>query len=429
MNQGKLSALLPIAVFLVVFVGVGILTGDFYKMPAVVGFLIALVVALFQNRKIKLEEKIRIVCKGAGEETILTMVFIFILAGAFSGVINAAGGVDSTVNFSLSIIPPNLSVVGIFVVGCFISLSMGTSVGTITALAPIALGISEKTGLPVSLCVGAVVCGAMFGDNLSMISDTTIAAVRTQGCQMKDKFKQNFLIVLPAAVITLLVLFWRTTDTTYQVSGDLDYNLLQIVPYLIVLVGALIGLHVFVVLFSGIIASAVVGLFTQQFTVVEMFGAMGKGIESMYEISILSIIVAAVVALVRHNGGIQYIISLVQRHVKSRRGAELGITGVALAVDACTANNTIAIVMAGGIVKEIGDEYEIPPKTVASLLDISTSVAQGLLPYGAQLLTAASLTGTTPVDILPNLYYPILMAVSALCFILFWRKKSYGKEA
>lgn len=423
MKKGNWFALLPIVVFLLLFVGSGILTGDFYTIPAVVGFLIALAVALCQNRTRSFQEKLTTACKGAGDETILTMVLIFILAGAFSGVVKAAGGVESTVNFGLSVIPPNLAVVGIFIVACFISLSMGTSMGTIASLAPIAAGVADKTGLPVALCIGAVVCGAMFGDNLSMISDTTIAAVKTQGCKMNDKFKQNFLIVLPAAVITALILAWRTSNVSYQITGDLHYNFLQIVPYLVVLIGALIGFNVFAVLTAGIVTSSIVGISLGNFTFGELFGKIGEGIESMYEIAVISLLVSGVVALVKHNGGIQYMIDLIKRHVKTRKGAELGMAGISAVVDVCTANNTVAIVMAGGIVKEIGDEFDVPPKRAASILDIFTSMVQGLIPYGAQLLTAASLVKITPFDIIPNLYYPILMGVSALLWILLAKRK------
>lgn len=423
MKKGNWFALLPIFVFLLLFVGSGVVTGDFYTIPAVVGFLIALAVALCQNRKRSFSEKLTTACKGAGDETILTMVLIFILAGAFSGVVKAAGGVESTVNFGLSIIPPNLAVVGIFIVACFISLSMGTSMGTIASLAPIALGVSEKTGLSVALCIGAVVCGAMFGDNLSMISDTTIAAVKTQGCKMNDKFKQNFFIVLPAAVITAVILALRTSSVSYQITGDLHYNFLQIIPYLVVLIGALIGFNVFAVLTAGIVTSSIVGISLGMFSFGELFGKIGEGIESMYEIAVISLLVSGVVALVKHNGGIQYMIDLIKRHVKTRKGAELGMAGISAVVDVCTANNTVAIVMAGGIVKEIGDEFGVPPKRAASILDIFTSMVQGLIPYGAQLLTAASLVGITPFDIIPNLYYPILMGISALLWILFAKRK------
>ena len=419
MKKSNVWGLLPIVVFLVLFIGIGIFFRDMSALPAVIGFIIALIVAFLQNRKLDFNAKMLVVSKGIGDDSIITMLFIFIMAGAFSGIVKAAGGVSSTVNFGLSIIPSQFMVAGIFVVGCFISVSMGTSVGTITALTPIALGISEKTGLSLALCVGAVVCGAMFGDNLSMVSDTTIAAVKTQGCEMKDKFKANFLIVLPAAIVTILILVFQAQDSGFALEGDLSYHFWQIVPYLIVLVGALIGFNVFVVLIAGIIMSAVVGLSMGMFNVTEMFQHMNEGISSMYEITVISMIVAAIFHLVKENGGVQFIIDFIKKHVKSRRGADLGIAGMATLVDCCTANNTIAIVMSGQIAKEIGDEYEIEPKRVASILDIFTSVGQGIIPYGAQLLTAASLAGLSPTEIMPTLYYPILMGVSALVFILF----------
>lgn len=347
------------------------------------------------------------------------MILIFIVAGAFSGVVTAAGGVDSTVNFGLSVMPPQFMVPGLFVIGCFISLSMGTSMGTITALAPIALGVSQQTGFPLAICIGAVVCGAMFGDNLSMISDTTIAAVRTQGCEMKDKFKQNFFIVLPAAVVTVILFFIQTLGMSYNSQASYDYNFVQVIPYLVVLIGALIGFNVFLVLISGIILSMIVGVAYGEFTLLESFTAIGDGMTGLFEISIISLIVACIVSLIKENGGINLIIDTIKKRTKGKRGAEFGIALLVLLVDLCTANNTVAIVMAGPIAKEIGDEFGVEPKRVASLLDIFASVGQGLIPYGAQLLTAAALVGLTPLNIIPNLYYPALMAVCAILFILF----------
>lgn len=427
MKQGNFWALLPIMVFIVLFIGVGVATGSMYTMPAVIGFLIALAVAFLQNRKLKFGEKIKIAAAGAGEESIFTMLLIFLVAGAFSGIVNAAGGVESTVNFGLSIIPSNLMVVGIFVVGCFISVSMGTSVGTITALVPIAVGIAEKTGLSLALCVGAVICGAMFGDNLSMVSDTTIAAVKTQGCEMKDKFKANFFIVLPAAIVTVILLIVTTVNTSYTLVGDLNYNLWQILPYLIVLIGALIGFNVFAVLISGIAVSAAVGIILGKFTFLEMFGILGKGVESMYQITVISVIIAAIFQLVRAHGGVAFILNAIKKRIKSQRGAELGMAGMSMLVDCCTANNTIAIVMAGPIAKEIGGEYGVQPKRMASILDIFTSVTQGIIPYGAQLLTAAGLAAISPLEIIPNLYYPVLMGISAVLFICFVRGRGRRK--
>lgn len=421
-EKGRAIALLPIGVFLVIFLGSGIVVGDFYAMPAIVGFLIALFVAFLQNRQLNFGDKIRVIAKGVGDENIITMSLIFLCAGGFSGAVTAAGGVESTVNLGLSILPSQIAVVGLFIIGCFISVSMGTSMGTIAALAPIAVGISEKTGYSTAICIGAVVCGAMFGDNLSMISDTTIAAVKTQGCEMKDKFKANFFIVLPAAVATILIFLVITRNGNYELTEILEYNLWKVLPYILVLVGALIGFNVFLVLVSGIVVSLIVGVATGSIAVHEVFSVVGGGVTSMYDITVISIIVACIVSLVKEYGGIQFILHLIRSRIKGRKGGELGIAGLALFVDACTANNTVAIVMAGPIAKEISEEFEIDPKRSASLLDIFTSVGQGIIPYGAQLLSAASLTQLTPFQIMPYLFYPILMAVSAILFIALRRK-------
>lgn len=421
-NKGRAIALLPIGVFLVIFIGSGVITGDFYAMPAIVAFLIALCVAFLQNKALSFDEKIKVIAKGVGEENIITMSLIFLCAGAFSGAVSAAGGVESTVNLGLSILPSNVAVVGLFVIGCFISISMGTSMGTIAALAPIAVGISDKTGYAMAICIGAVVCGAMFGDNLSMISDTTIAAVKTQGCEMRDKFKENFFIVLPAAIITIVIFFAITMNSNYQVSGDLSYNILKVVPYILVLVGALIGINVFVVLIGGTIISVIVGVVTGSIPANAIFTSIGGGVTGMYDITVISIIVACIVSLIKEFGGIQFILDFIRSKIKGQKGAEFGIAGLALLVDACTANNTVAIVMAGPIAKEISDEFGVDPRRSASLLDIFASVGQGMIPYGAQLLSAASLTGLSPVAIMPYLFYPILMAVSALLFIMFRKR-------
>ncbi len=355
--------MLPIGVFLVIFLGSGILTGDFYAMPAIVAFLIALAVAFLQNRDLDFGQKITIISRGVGDENIITMCLIFLCAGAFSGAVTAAGGVDSTVNLGLSILPAKVAVAGLFVIGCFISVSMGTSMGTIAALAPIAAGISEKTGFGLAICMGAVVCGAMFGDNLSMISDTTIAAVKTQGCEMKDKFRENFLIVLPAAIITIVLFFLVTMHGDYQMTEELPYSIWRVVPYLLVLVGALIGINVFVVLLGGTAVSLIVGLATGSLTPATMFSAVGDGVTGMYDITVISIVVACIVSLVREAGGIQFILDLIRRRIRSSRGAEAGIAGLALLVDLCTANNTVAIVMSGPIAKEISEEFGVSSKT------------------------------------------------------------------
>ena len=376
-KKGRAIALLPIGVFLIIFLGAGIVFKDFYAMPAIVAFLIALFVAFLQNKELSFNKKIEVIAKGVGEENIITMSLIFLCAGGFSGAVTAAGGVDSTVNLGLSLIPAHFAVAGLFLIGCFISVSMGTSMGTIAALAPIAVGISEKTGFALSICIGAVVCGAMFGDNLSMISDTTIAAVKTQGCEMKDKFKANFFIVLPAAIITVLIFWLATRNMSFQLEENLNYSLWEVLPYMVVLLGALIGINVFVVLISGIVISLIVGVSMGHIALSEMFQVVGSGVTSMYDITVISIIVA------------------------------------------CTANNTVAIVMTGPIAKEISEEFDVDPRRSASLLDMFTSVGQGIIPYGAQLLSAATLTGLTPLQIIPNLYYPLLMGVCGILAIIF----------
>ncbi len=427
MNESNIKAngwaLLPILVFLVLFLGTGILLNDFYTMPAVVGFLIALAVAFVQTRGKTFNEKLSIVAKGVGDDNIITMCLIFLAAGAFSGAVSAAGGVDSTVNLGLSLLPPGIAVIGLFIIGCFISISMGTSMGTIAALAPIAVGISEKTGFAMAICIGAVVSGAMFGDNLSMISDTTIAAVRTQGCEMKDKFKRNFLIVLPAAIATIIILFFLTSGSQFNLEQELNYNVFQVIPYILVLVTALMGINVFVVLISGTVLSVIVGLFTGTLEVSNIFTSIGTGVTGMYDITVISILVASISALVKENGGFAFILEKIHSRVHSYKGAEFGIAALIALVDAATANNTVAIVIAGPIAKEISDDYGIEPSRSASLLDMFASVFQGIIPYGAQLLSAATLTGLTSFDIIPYLFYPYLMAVCGIVSILLPQKK------
>lgn len=427
MNESKPKAngwaLLPILVFLILFLGTGILLNDFYTMPAVVGFLIALIVAFVQTKGKTFTEKLHIAAIGIGEDNIITMCLIYLAAGAFSGAVSAAGGVDSTVNLGLSLMPPSVAVIGLFVIGCFISISMGTSMGTIAALAPIAVGIADKTGFALPICIGAVVSGAMFGDNLSMISDTTIAAVRTQGCEMKDKFRKNFLIVLPAAIITVVILFCLTRGASFTLKAELNYNIWQVMPYIFVLVTAVIGINVFVVLISGTVLSILVGLFTGSLVVSEVFTSIGSGVTGMYDITVISMLVAAISALVKENGGFAFILEKIHSRIHTYKGAEVGIAALISVVDAATANNTVAIVIAGPIAKEISDDYGISPERSASLLDMFASVFQGIIPYGAQLLSAATLTGLTSFDIIPYLFYPYLMAVCGLISVAVSKKK------
>ena len=419
MKKNRISALLPIGVFLALFLGIGIITNDFYKMPAIVAFLVGLMVAMMQNKSLSFDKKIKIISKSAGDENIITMCLIFLAAGAFSGAVSASGGAESVVNFGLSIIPSNLAVVGLFVIGCFISLSMGTSMGTIATLAPIAMGISQNTGFSLPICMGSVVCGAMFGDNLSMISDTTIATVKTQGCEMKDKFKENFFIVLPAATITMIIFFMLTKELNYALNNELTYSLVKIIPYIFVLIGALMGMNVFTVLIGGTLLSLIIGVISGAIPFLNIFNVVGDGIMGMYDITVISIVVSCILGLVKENGGIDYILSLISSRIKSSKGAEFGIALLVFLVDCCTANNTLAIIMSGGIAKEISEKFNVKNTRCASLLDIFASVGQGVIPYGAQLLSAASLSGISVMAIMPYLYYPILMAISAIGFISF----------
>ena len=424
----RLSGLLPVGVFLVLFIGSGVVLNDFYSMPAIVAFVCALAVAFIQNPRRSFDEKLESVARSMGESNVMIMCLVFVLAGAFTGSVQAAGGVESTVNFALSVLPTGIVLPGLFLIACFISLSMGTSVGTIAALAPIAVGVATKTGLSGALCLGAIVGGAMFGDNLSMISDTTIAATRTQGCEMSDKFKENFKIALPAAIITFVVLLVMGLGSEYTIEGSLDYNLWQVLPYVAVLVAALVGVNVFIVLIGGTVLSIVVGVALGVIAPDMIFVSIGSGLDggggimNMYDITVISIICAGIIGLVRDNGGIEWILSKIGGAVHGKRGAQFGIAALASLVDVSTANNTVAIVVAGPIARKIAEEYDVSSRRTASIIDIFTSVWQGIIPYGAQLLYAsagAAAVGlvVTPFEIIPYLFYPYLLAICAIMFI------------
>ncbi len=416
-ENGNPRALLPFIVFLILFIGSGIVTGDFYSFPVLVAITIAAAVAFMMNPKERLDTKVEIFCKGAGNSNIILMVLIFLLAGAFSEVAKGMGAVDSTVNMALALVPQNFLMIGLFVIACFISLSMGTSVGTIVALAPIGVGISEQTDISMALTMAALIGGSMFGDNLSFISDTTIAAVRTQGTKMKDKFKVNFLIVLPAAVITCLILGMLTMGSVASITGN-DYSLIKIFPYLVVLVLALAGMNVFLVLPIGILFAGGVGLVDGSYSLMAVIQKLGDGMAGMYEISFLAILIAGMVALIQHNGGINYLLNLVTRNIKSKKGAEFGIAGLVSLTDLSTANNTISIIITGPLAKNIASKYGIDPRRIASILDVFSCSIQGLIPYGAQLLVAAGVAKISPMSILPYSYYPALIGICAIIAIL-----------
>ena len=423
-NKGNGLALIPLGVFLLVYLGTSIVAKDFYAVSVIVPFLAAALTALIMNRKIKFDKKVEIFCKGAGNTNILLMIIIFILAGAFAQVAKDMGAVDSTVNLGLSLLPSSLLIPGIFVIGCFIALSIGTSMGTIVALVPIAVGIADKTGIATALAVGAVVSGSMFGDNLSIISDTTIAATRTQGCEMKDKFKMNFKIVLPAAIITALIFMLLTKNAAVINLEALEFNLFKILPYIIVIVTALLGVNVIVVLLLGILSSGVVGFIFGSFDIIGLFNSISSGISGMSELIIISILIAGTIEIIKFNGGIDFILNKGLKNFKSKRGAEYGIAMLVSLVDICTANNTVAIVTVGPIAKDISNEFDLEPKRVAGILDMFSCVFQGIIPYGAQLISAAGLAALSPFAIMKFLFYPYLMGICAIIAIyIHWRNK------
>jgi Na+/H+ antiporter NhaC len=423
-NKGNGLALLPLGVFLLVYLGSSIMAKDFYAVSVLVPFLAAALTALIMNKKIKFEEKVEIFCKGAGNSNILLMVLIFILAGAFAQVAKDMGAVDSTVNLGLSLLPSSLLIPGMFIIGCFIALSIGTSMGTIVALVPIAVGIADKTGIATALAVGAVVSGAMFGDNLSIISDTTIAATRTQGCEMKDKFKMNFIIVLPAAIITAIIFMILTRNSGVVSLEALEFNIFKILPYIIVIVTSLLGVNVIIVLLLGILSSGIIGFIFGSFNLIGLFTSISTGISGMSELIIISLLIAGTIEIIKFNGGIDFILNKGLKNFKSKRGAEYGIATLVSLVDICTANNTVAIVTVGPIAKNISNEFDLEPKRVAGIMDMFSCVFQGIIPYGAQLISAAALATLSPFAIMKFLFYPYLMGICAIIAIyIHWRNK------
>ncbi|PIC78022.1 sodium:proton antiporter [Sporosarcina sp. P19] len=417
-KKGNAFALLPLIIFVALFIGAGVLTKDFSNMPLNVAVIIASAVALLMNRKEKFENKVSIFTKGAGHPNIMLMAIIFILAGAFATVAKGMGAVDSTVNLGLSLLPANLLMVGLFAIGCFISISMGTSMGTVVALAPIGIGIASQTDIPVALTMATVIGGAMFGDNLSMISDTTIAAVRTQHTKMKDKFKVNFFIVLPGAILTAIILGVITRGNKAVIGADFHYELIKILPYIAVLAAALAGVHVLIVLIGGTIFAGGVGLADGSYSFGSFLKTIGEGLMSMEDLAIIALLIGGLVEVIRYNGGIDYLLYTVNSKIKSKKGAEFGIAGLVSAAAIATANNTISIVVTGPLAKSIADEYEIDPRKSASLLDTFAGSWQGILPYGGQMLAAAGLAAISPVSIIPYSFYPILMGGCAILAIL-----------
>lgn len=419
-------ALLPLAVFLFTYLAASLLAGDFYKMPITVAFVISSTVAVALSKGGKLNHRIEQFCRGAANSNIMLMVLIFILAGAFAQTAKSMGAVDATVNLAMSILPENLLAAGIFLAACFISLSVGTSVGTIVALAPVAVGIAAKTGMPDALMLGVVVSGAMFGDNLSFISDTTIVATRTQGCKMADKFKMNSRIALPIALVTCILYIFIGTQAGSQYQPE-TIAWIKVIPYLVVLVTAVCGIHVMLVLCIGIILSGLVGLATGSFDIGGWNGAMGTGITNMGELVIVTLLAGGMLEMIRYNGGIDWIIVKLTSHIRSRKGAEGSIAALVGFANLCTANNTIALIMAGPIAKDIADKFKIDPRRSASILDIFSCFVQGIIPYGAQLLMASGLGKVSPIEIMQYLYYPYLLGIGAIAAILFNYPRQLGR--
>ena len=427
-KKGNVKALLPIGVFLVLYLGLGILFEygmgipmGFYNIPVVVIFLVALLVACFQNRKLPFDDKLTIMGRGMGDKTIVTMVLIFMVAGIFVGTVGRDSA-ESVAYLLLSVVPVQFAVAVLFVVSCFVSLSMGTSVGTITLITPIAVAVSSASGFSLPLCVASVMGGAMFGDNLSFISDTTIAACQGQGCQMKDKFRENFKIALPAAIVSLVIILALSFGADLGGSVVHEYDLIQLIPYLIVLVGGIIGVNVFVVLLLGILSGSIIMVATGATAATDLLANMGSGAAGMFETTMVALLVSAICALIREYGGFVALLNGIKSLFKSKKGGQLGMGLLVGAMDIATANNTVAIVISTPIAADMAKTYGISKRKTASLLDTFSCVFQGILPYGAQMLVAISAAtelgfAVSAFQIIPFLFYPFLLLISSLVFI------------
>lgn len=427
-KKGNIGALLPIGVFLVLYLGLGILFEyglgipmGFYSIPVVVIFLIALLVACIQNRKLSFNDKLSVMGRGMGDKTIVTMILIFMVAGIFVGTVGRDSA-ESVAYLLLSIVPVQFAVAVLFVVSCFVSLSMGTSVGTITLITPIAVAVSAASGFSLPLCIAAVMGGAMFGDNLSFISDTTIAACQGQGCAMKDKFRENFKIALPAALASLVVILILSFGTNLGESVTHEYNLIQLIPYLIVLVGGIIGVNVFVVLLLGIVSGSIIVMATGTTLPTDLLANMGTGAAGMFETTMVALLVSAICALIREHGGFTALLNGIKSLFKSKKGGQLGMGLLVGAMDIATANNTVAIVISNPIAADMAKTYGISKRKTASLLDTFSCVFQGILPYGAQMLVAISAAAelgfaVSAFQIIPFLFYPFMLLISSLVFI------------
>jgi Na+/H+ antiporter NhaC len=423
MKKGLL-ALSPLMVFIVLYLVTSIIARDFYKVPITVAFMVSSVYAIAITRG-KLRRRLNVFSQGAGTPEMMLMIWIFILAGAFANSAKVMGSIDATVSLTLSLLPSEMLLAGLFLAACFISLSIGTSVGTIVALTPIAAGVATQTGISVAMVTAVVVGGSFFGDNLSFISDTTIIATQTQGCQPSDKFRVNSFIVAPAAILILAIYVYMGQGITIPTDIP-EVDFWKVVPYLVVLVTAIFGLNVMAVLTMGILLTGIIGLSNSSFDVYGWFQAMGDGILGMAELIIITLMAGGLLEVIKHNGGIEFIISRLTRRIHGKRGAELSIAALVSVIDVCTANNTVAIITVGGIAKKIGEKYQLDPRKCASLLDTFSCFTQGLIPYGAQMLMAAGLAALNPISILPYLYYPVSIGVAAFAAILLRYPKRYS---
>lgn len=424
MKKG-IIALSPIVVFILFYLVTSIVAGDFYKIPITVAFMVSSIYAIAVFTGKPLMHRIDSYSRGAATEQMMLMIWIFVLAGAFAHSAKQMGSIDATVNLALSLLPPQMIFAGMFLAACFISLSIGTSVGTIAALTPIAVGLAQETGADLAMMTAIIVGGSFFGDNLSFISDTTIMATQTQGCRLSDKFRVNAFIVMPAALVILVVYYFlgQNTIAPQQIPA---VEWVKVIPYLTVLVTAVCGMNVMAVLTIGIVLCGIIGMFTGSFDIYGWFGAMGDGIMSMGELIIVTMMAGGMLELIKQQGGIDFIINMLTRRVSSKRGAELSIATLVSLVDVCTANNTVAILTVGDIAKQIGDRYGVDNKKCASILDTFSCTVQGLIPYGAQLLIAAGLASVNPVAILPYLYYPFALGIVAILSILLRYPKRYS---
>jgi len=420
-----LIALSPLGVFIILYLVTSIIAGDFYKVPITVAFMIASIYAIVVHGGRPLKERINIFSQGAGTSQMMLMLWIFVLAGAFANSAKVMGAIDATVNLALTFLPSQMLLAGLFLAACFISLSIGTSVGTIVALTPIAAGIASQTGTSVAMMTAVIVGGSFFGDNLSFISDTTIMATSTQGCKMSDKFRVNSFIVIPAALLLLAVYVVLGADIhSPQHIASVEY--VKVIPYLVVLVTAILGMNVMAVLTLGILLTGLIGIIDGTYDIFGWFQAMGDGILGMGELIIITMMAGGLLEMVKQQGGIDFIIQRLTRHIQSKRGAEFSIAALVSLVNMCTANNTVAILTVGGIAKQIGDRFGVDNRKCASILDTFSCCVQGIIPYGAQLLMASGLAQLNPISILPYLYYPLVIGIAALLAIVLRYPRRYS---